>query len=168
MFGRSIALDLWRRIRHRKVKERSVPVGSMASTILAAPPEQSVETRYQSLIRLADSIRVQTDPRDLFRVVVNELCKVIPFDAIAQFDEFSRKVNWHLGEACQYAGPAPSEIPIEETLAWWVSENQQPAVVADIWTEGRFPFTLVQFKKVGLRSAGELAVRTAPRRILSL
>ena len=83
-------------------------MGSMASTILEAPSEQSVETRYQSLIRLADSIRVQTDPRDLFRVVVNELCQVIPFDAIAQFDEFSRKVNWHLGEACQHAGPAPS------------------------------------------------------------
>src|SRR5712671_1833837 len=114
----------------------------MASTILEVPSEQSVEARYQSLIRLADSIRAQHEPNDLFRLLVNELCQVLRFDAIAQYDEFSRKVNWHLGESCQRVGPPPADIPIEETLAWWVAENQKPAVVGDIWTETRFPYTV--------------------------
>ncbi len=143
-------------------------MGSMASTILEVPSEQSVEARYQSLIRLADSIRAQHEPKDLFHILVNELCQVIRFDAIAQYDEFSRKVNWHLGERCQKVGPPPSEIPIEETLAWWVSENQQAAVVADIWTEARFPYTVEQFKKAGLQSVCAFPLTTAHRRLGSL
>src|SRR5258706_4331712 len=140
----------------------------MASTILEVPSEQSVEARYQSLIRLADSIRAQHEPKDLFHILVNELCQVIRFDAIAQYDEFSRKVNWHLGERCQKVGTPPSEIPIEETLAWWVSENQQAAVVADIWTEARFPYTVEQFKKAGLQSVCAFPLTTAHRRLGSL
>jgi len=143
-------------------------VGSIATPILEMPTEQSVEARYQSLIRLADSIRAQHEPKDLFRLLVNELCQVIRFDAIAQYDEFSRKVNWHLGESCRKVGPAPSAIPTEETLAWWVAENQQPAIVGDIWTETRFPYTVEQFKKAGLQSVCAFPLTTAHRRLGSL
>ena len=143
-------------------------MGSIATPILEMPTEQSVEARYQSLIRLADSIRAQHEPKDLFRLLVNELCQVIRFDAIAQYDEFSRKVNWHLGESCRKVGPAPSAIPTEETLAWWVAENQQPAIVGDIWTETRFPYTVEQFKKAGLQSVCAFPLTTAHRRLGSL
>ena len=65
-------------------------MGSVASFRLA-PSDQSLGARYESLIRLADSIRAQHEPKALFRALVNELRPVIPFDAIAQCDESSKE-----------------------------------------------------------------------------
>ena len=142
-------------------------MGSMVSARLEVLSHQSVEARYQSLIRLADSIRAQPDTKALFGILVNELSQVIPFDAVAQFDESSNKVNWYLCESCQF-GPTPSDAQIEETLAWWVFENQQAAVISDVWREIRFSRTVEQLKKVGLRSVCALPLSTAHRRLGSL
>jgi formate hydrogenlyase transcriptional activator len=142
--------------------------GIMVGAALEMPSGQLVETRYESLIRLADSIRSQHEPKALFRVLVNELREVIPFDAIAQYDEASKKVNWHVCERCPTLGPPPSDIRIEETLAWWVHENQQPAVISDARSETRFPHTMEQLRKIGLQSACALPLSTAHRRLGSL
>ncbi len=143
-------------------------MASMAGPILEVPSEQSVGARYESLIRLAGSIRAQHDTKALFRALVNELRPVIPFDAIAQFDESSRKVNWHLCDSCPQQAPHPSEIPLEGTLPWWVAENQQAAVIADVWRETRFSFTVEQLRRNGLQSACALPLSTAHRRLGSL
>jgi formate hydrogenlyase transcriptional activator len=143
-------------------------MGSMAGATLEVPSEQSVGARYESLIRLAGSIRAQHDTKALFRALVNELRPVIPFDAIAQFDESSRKVNWHLCDSCPQQAPHPSEIQLEGTLPWWVAENQQPAVIADVWRETRFPSTVEQLRKNGLQSACALPLSTAHRQLGSL
>ena len=143
-------------------------MGSMAGATLEVPSEQSVGARYESLIRLAASIRAQHETKALFRALVNELRPVIPFDAIAQFDESSRKVNWHLCDSCPQQAPHPSEIQLEGTLPWWVAENQQAAVIADVWRETRFPFTVEQLRKNGLQSACALPLSTAHRRLGSL
>jgi formate hydrogenlyase transcriptional activator len=140
----------------------------MAGATLEMRSEQSVGARYESLIRLADSIRAQHETEALFRVLVDELSAVIPFDAIAQFDEASKKVDWHICESCRQLDPRPSGIQIEGTLAWWVSENQQAAVIADVWQETRFSSTVEQLKKSGLQSACALPLRTAHRRLGSL
>jgi len=143
-------------------------MGSMVSTRLEVPSDQSIEARYESLIRLADSIRAHHETKALFRVLVEELRPVIPFDAIAQFDESSKKVNWHLCESCPKLTPVPSDMQIEETLPWWVSENQQAAVIADIRRETRFSYTVEQLKKYGLQSACALPLSSAHRRLGSL
>ena len=143
-------------------------MGSMASATLEVPSEHSVGARYESLIRLAASIRAQHETKALFRALVNELRPVIPFDAIAQFDESSRKVNWHLCDSCPQQAPHPLEIPLEGTLPWWVAENQQAAIIADVWRETRFPFTVEQLRKNGLQSACALPLSTAHRRLGSL
>ncbi len=144
-------------------------MASMATPILEVPSEQSVGARYESLIRLAASIRAQHDTRALFRALVNELRPVIPFDAIAQYDESSRKVNWHLCDSCQQQAPHhPSEVPLEGTLPWWVAENQQAAVIGDVWRETRFSFTVEQLRRNGLQSACALPLSTAHRRLGSL
>ena len=140
----------------------------MASTRLELPSEQSVGARYESLIRLADSIRAQHETEALFQVLVKELSSVIPFDAIAHCDESSKKVNWHLGESCQQAGSPPCDIQNEETLPGWVVENQKAAVIADVRQETRFPHSVAQLKKVGLQSACALPLSTAHRRLGSL
>ena len=143
-------------------------MGSMAGATLEVPSEQSVGARYESLIRLAASIRAQHETKALFRALVNELRPVIPFDAIAQFDESSKKVNWHLCDSCPQPAPHPSEIQLEGTLPWWVAENQQAAVIADVWRETRFSSTVEQLRKNGLQSACALPLSTAHRRLGSL
>ena len=145
-------------------------MGSVVSLRLEAPPGQSVGARYESLIRLAESIRSQHEPNGLFRVLVNELSPVIRFDAIAQYDESSKKVNWHLCESCQQLSPPPPSpgVQIEKTLAWWVSENQQAAVISDVWRETRFSHTVEHLRKAGIQSACALPLSTAHRRLGSL
>jgi formate hydrogenlyase transcriptional activator len=147
-------------------------MGSMVSTRLEVLPQQLAGARYESLIRLADSIRVQHETTGIFHALVKELKPVIPFDAIAQFDEASNKVNWHLCENCrELVPPSSSEIcegQIEETLPWWVSKNQQAAVIDDVWRETRFSHSVEQLKKIGLQSACALPLSTAHRRLGSL
>ncbi|HEX4275715.1 MAG TPA: sigma 54-interacting transcriptional regulator, partial [Bryobacteraceae bacterium] len=143
-------------------------MGSMAGATLVAPSEKSVGARYESLIRLADSIRAQYETKALFRALVNELRPVVPFDAIAQYDESSKKVNWHLCDSCPQQAPHPLETRLEGTLPWWVAENQQAAVIADVWRETRFPSTVEQLRKNGLRSACALPLSTVHRRLGSL
>src|SRR3989441_943745 len=140
----------------------------MVRARLEVPSEQSVGARYESLIRLADSIRAQHQTKTLFDLLVKELSAVIPFDAIAHCDEFSKKVNWHLGESCQQVGPPLPDIQNEETLATWVVENQKAAVIADVRPETRFPHSVAQLKTFALQSACALPLRTAHRRLGSL
>ncbi len=143
-------------------------MGAMVSTRPEVPSGQSAAARYESLIRLADSIRAQHELEALFHVLVNELSTVVPFDAIAQFDESSKKVNWHLCESCQQLSLLPSDIQIEETLAWWVFENQQAAVIADVRRETRFPYTVELLQQAGIQSACALPLSTAHRRLGSV
>ena len=60
-------------VKHPKRYVEESKMGSMASTRLEAPSEQSVEARYESLIRIAASIRAQKEPRELFGILVHEL-----------------------------------------------------------------------------------------------
>jgi formate hydrogenlyase transcriptional activator len=143
-------------------------MASMVSARLEALSEQSVEARYQSLIRLADSIRSQHETKALFRVLVDELSQVIPFDAIAQFDESSKKVNWYLCESCLQPDYPSAGMQMEDSLPWWVSENQEAAVIADVRRETRFPRSVEQMKKIGLRSVCALPLSSAHRRLGSL
>ena len=61
----------------------------------AAVAGASPAARYESLIRLADAIRSQPAGGDLFGLLAEELRRVVPFDAIAQFDETATKVRAH-------------------------------------------------------------------------
>src|SRR6476659_4746904 len=73
-------------------------------------PDMSTAERYQSLIRIANSIRAQKEPGELFGILVHELSQVVQFDGVAQFDESSNKINWHLGGGCHRPAHSPSEI----------------------------------------------------------
>jgi len=132
------------------------------------PSDQLVGARYESLIRLAESIRAQHDTKTLFRILVSELSPLIPFDAIARYDESSKKVDWHLCESCQQHNPPPYDVQITETLPWWVSEKQQAVVIADVRQETRFSYTVERLKENGLQSACALPLSTAHRRLGSL
>ena len=136
------------------------------SAALEIGPDEPIAARYESLIRLADSIRAQRAPGELFAILVEELRQIVPFDGIAQFDESANKVHWHFCSTCAETHPDPP--PKEETLAWWVYQNQRAVVVQDVWQEERFPRNMQVFRDCGLRSVCCVPLSTAHRRLGSI
>lgn len=149
----------------------------MQATQFATEPEfqslnpgqnESINVRYRSLIRLAESIRARRDPRELFDLLASELCRVVQFDAIAQYDEAANKVHWHVSEACSSPSATCAPVKKEETLAWWVYQHQQPVLIRQANREVRFPEMMAQLRSYGMQSICALPLSTAHRRLGSL
>ena len=127
----------------------------------------SPAARYESLIRLADAIRSQPADGDLFGLLAEELRRVVPFDAIAQFDESATKVNWR--SEVPHAGLCPlTSAEREESVASWVHEHQQPFVVPWVDRETRCRPSMERMRILGLQSMCALPLSTAHRRLGSL
>jgi formate hydrogenlyase transcriptional activator len=145
----------------------------MAESVKVAYSTQSLASRYESLIRLAEAIRSHQNQRDLFQLLADELRQVVPFDAMAQYDLAGNKVNWHFSEAYDSLKCRVSDIPKEESVHWWVHRSQQPVVLqaANLQVtnqETRFHTTIEQLNKVGLRSLCAVPLSTAHSRLGSL
>src|SRR5882724_5907687 len=138
-----------------------------AERLEEAPSTQSLAPRYESLIRLAEAIRSDRDQKDLFQFLADELRQVVPFDVMAQCDHAGNKVNWHFSEAYD-SKKRGSDIPKEETVAWWVDRTQQPVVLQVAGEETRFPATIEALNRLGLRSLCALPLSTAHSRFGSL
>jgi hypothetical protein len=98
----------------------------VAEVLDGAGSTQPLAPRYESLIRLAEAVRSHRDQKDLFQLLADELRQVVPFDAMSQIDPTGNKVNWHFSEAYDSRISRVSDIPKEETVAWWVHRTQQP------------------------------------------
>src|SRR5262245_29650134 len=135
-------------------------------------PDVSLGARYEALIRMADAVRSHRDGRELFELLARELRLVVPFDAIAQYDERPSKVNWHICTKTQEAKPVSSgplgDVLTEETLAWWVHRHQEIVVIPDLLLETRFVKTMEKLRALGLRSLCALPLSTPHRRLGSL
>jgi formate hydrogenlyase transcriptional activator len=136
--------------------------------LTVAEADQSTAQRYESLIRIANSIRAGKEPRELFAVLAHELSRVIQFDGIAQFDEASNKINWHLGTECRKPDHSPSEINRDETLAAWVYREQKTVDLGTLDGETRFPASTPIMREAGLQSVCAFPLTTAHRRLGSL
>ena len=139
-----------------------------ASAVAVSEADESVAERYESLIRIATSIRSQKEPSELFGILVHELGQVVHFDAIAQFDEASNKVAFHLGPGCLEREQCPLEIDKEETIPAWVYEHQQPLVLGTLEHESRFPASTRIMQRAGIQSVCAFPLTTAHRRLGSL
>lgn len=127
----------------------------------------SPAAQYEALIRISNSIRSRKEPQELFQILVDELRNVVPFDAIAQFDESSNKVHWHMGPMCRKVEPCPDEEDAGgETLPRMVYRTQRAVVFGDLEKE-----SFVSARKMcssGLRSICAFPLTTAHRRLGSL
>jgi len=130
--------------------------------------DQSTAAKYESLIRIAASIRARKEPRDLFEILIQELGQVVQFDAIAQYDESSNKVHWHMCSGCRKPNYSPSEIDKEETLAAWVYRHQEPVALGDLGRETRFSASTNLMRQAGLQSVCAFPLSTAHRQLGSL
>jgi formate hydrogenlyase transcriptional activator len=138
------------------------------SPVLEPQSSESTALRYESLIRIAASIRSQIEPRHLFDLLVGELGQVVRFDAIAQYDETSKKLHWHMCATCSKPDLLPTEVDTEETLPAWVTRNQETVVLPNLDRETRFPASTSLMLQAGLRSVCALPLSTAHRRLGSL
>src|SRR4029077_18600495 len=98
-----------------------------------------------------EAIRSHRDQKDLFRFLADELRQVVPFDVLAYCDRAGNKVDWHFSEANNSEKPR-SDIPKEESVAWWVDRTQQPVVLQAANEKTRFAATIEVLNRRGLRS----------------
>src|SRR5216683_2166326 len=138
-----------------------------AERLEGARSTDSLAPRYESLIRLAEAIRSHQDQKDLFQFLAAELRQVVLFDVMAHCDRAGNKVNWHFSEAYDSKKRA-SDIPKEETVAWWVDRTQEPVVLQVAGEETRFLATIEALNRLGLRSLCALPLSTAHSRFGSL
>ena len=131
---------------------------------------ETLASRYEALIRLAAMIRSKPEEEDLFETLANELHQVVSFDGLCQLDPGANRVRWHFLEPFNKEMEALPEgaIPRDETVAWWVLQNQQAVVIRLEDREAGFPRCVEWLAKVGLRSLYVLPLSTAHRQLGTL
>ncbi len=101
-------------------------------------PEQ-----YLTLLELSKAIASHRDLTKLFHDLACRLQMLFKFRTLAvMFHDSSRNImRCHFLETCAPTKwQAPTEVPMEGSIAGWVWEHQEPVVVHDITLEDRFPF----------------------------
>ena len=134
-------------------------------------PAEFLLARHEALFRVSHAISVYRDPKELFKVLANELRQVVDFDFVALFlyDEATNKIQNAVLETLQGPGfSIPSDFPAEETITWWVYHQQEPVLIFSRDQEVRFPRMMEVFKSFGVESACILPLATAYRRLGSL
>jgi formate hydrogenlyase transcriptional activator len=139
---------------------------------VSTPSNEGLASRYEALIRLAETIRSHPDEKDLFGTCANELHKVIPFHGLAQFDPTANLVHFHYeqqpGEIDKWREELASvlrTIPREESISRWVYDHHQPLVIRFDDRETRFRLVIDHLRKIGIRSVCALPLSTAHRRL---
>jgi formate hydrogenlyase transcriptional activator len=103
---------------------------------VSIPASEALGKRYETLLRLSASLPSRT-PDDLARNLAGELRPVLEFDYLDVFiyKQDTSEVLWRVVGA----GQTPQHgIPMEETPAWWVYQNQQRLSITDWNREDRF------------------------------
>jgi formate hydrogenlyase transcriptional activator len=158
--------DSFRRILKATVRIKRTSMGSVADALDVV--STSISARYRALIRIAQAIRGHRNPRELFDLLTRELREVLPFDAIVQFDEAANKVHFNYCKEHDHPHPGSLHIEPEETVAWWVYQNQKPVMIRNAEREGRFPENMSIFRRFGIQSACAVPLTTAHRRLGSM
>lgn len=128
--------------------------------------ELTLADRYEALFRVSHALKLHRDPEELFRVLENELRRVVTSDFVSFFlyDELVNKISPRPLQLLNCpAVPVPSDIDPEDTMTWWVYKNQQPLVIPFVDQETRFPGSHDCLKKLSIQSACLLPLKTVHR-----
>jgi formate hydrogenlyase transcriptional activator len=127
--------------------------------------------RYESLVGVSNAIGRHRDPQDLFSALVRELHRVVRFDYIGVSirDEKSNTFHRHFVDAeTEAAIPPGPELPMEESDAWWVYQNQEPLVTSLETHDARFSKLQEVLKKYGVHCVCTLPLTTAHSKVGTL
>lgn len=123
--------------------------------------------KYQTLLELSKAIALHRNVPDLFHDIACRLNNLFDFQylAVVLHDGAHNAMKLHILETCEpTAWRAPTEIPIEGSVAGWVWQNQQPLVINDLHEETRFPATKV-LRDYATRSLCVMPLTTARQRL---
>jgi len=143
----------------------------MGTAEVADGSRLSAAQRFESLVSVSNAIGMHRDPRDLFRALVRELHRVVRFDYICVSirDEKSNTFRRHSIDAeTEAAIPPDPELPIEESDAWWVYQNQEPLVTSLETHDARFSKFQEILKKYGVQCVCTLPLTTAHSKVGAL
>src|SRR5215475_4653413 len=146
----------------RSLASETSMVGTLNPDIASGFPA----ARYEALVRVSRAIGAYRDPKELFHVLASELRQVVRFDfmGVILFDEATNTIRMPAIEVIQGPGlKLPTDLPVKETITWWVYHNQQPVVITS-WDD-RFPRVMELYKQFGVESACSLPLTTVRRRL---
>ncbi|HSE38982.1 MAG TPA: sigma 54-interacting transcriptional regulator [Blastocatellia bacterium] len=126
------------------------------------PPEQ-----YLTLLELSKAIASHRNIPELFHELACRLKNIFEFHhlAVVLHDGTHNAMRLHILETCEpTAWQAPSEIPIDGSIAGLVWQNQQAVVIDDLDQETRFPFTNV-LRDYAVKSLCVMPLTTARQRL---
>ena len=131
----------------------------------------SAATRFETLVRVSNTIGAHRDPQELFGALVRELRRVVRFDYICVTirDEKSNTFHRHSIDAeTEAAIPPDPELAMEESDAWWVYQTQEALVTSLKTHDARFPKLQEILKKHGVHSVCTLPLTTAHSKVGTL
>jgi PAS domain S-box-containing protein len=154
---------------HQGEKRRDRPAASHSESSTGGA--RLLASRYEALLRVSRAINAYRDPAELFRALASELKHAVEFDFIALFlyNESRHRVEMRVLEVMNGLGLTfPPDLPAEQTITWWVYQNQEPVVVSDSSAETRFPRIMEIYRQCRVQSGVELPLTTAQRRLGAL
>jgi formate hydrogenlyase transcriptional activator len=127
--------------------------------------------RYEALLRVSRTIAAHRDSAELFRTIANDLREVVVFDflSVVLYDENTQARSLRVIETPgRSAETPPPDMPKEETIGWWVYQNQQQLAIPYLQQETRFPRFTQYLAGFGIQSACAFPLSSAHRRIGTL
>jgi formate hydrogenlyase transcriptional activator len=128
--------------------------------------EKAATQRYETLLRVSQTLISIRSSEGLFSLLARELRAVVNFYVLGVgiYDEKAREISLK-----SYGEPGvPLEVPQlapEETFTWWVYHHQQPLIIPSLDAETRFPAVAEMLKSRGVRSVCALPLTTVHRRL---
>jgi formate hydrogenlyase transcriptional activator len=124
--------------------------------------------RYETLVRVSRAIGAHRDPKELFRILMDELHGVVQFDFIGvslrgqDSDGFQ---NYFIDMASRSALVPEEKLTPEETLTSWVYEHQEPLLRSTDEMEPCYGRLQAFLKRLHVRSICTLPLTTAHRKL---
>src|ERR1700675_2884779 len=131
----------------------------------------SAATRFESLVRVSNAIGRHRVPEELFGALVRELRPVVRFDYIGVSIRDEKSNTFHrysINAETEAAIPPNPELPIEESDAWWVFQNQEPLITSLEAVDARCSKFQGILKKYGIRCVCTLPLTTAHSKVGTL
>ena len=117
----------------------------------------TLQDRYQVLLRVSQVLRSYRDCDNLLGVLPTELSRVIQWNflGITLHDERTRRMQPHelKADGSRFDDYLAEHFAADETLSWWVYQQQEPLVIPCVEKEERFPRLMKFLQEHGMRSA---------------
>ncbi len=136
------------------------------SEVFPSTKEMSLANRYESLLRLLQSLSVFRNGDDLCNFVVAELANLINCDiiGITSYDKQARKLTWLMLELRKHR-VLPRPIAWEGSASQWIYEHQEPLTFYDVNQDARFTISMRHLREQGCQSLCMFPLKIAMRPI---